>query len=100
MENKPHYLTVCSSYFDAPRFYIEGRYLEEWGFEIGAQITLINPRHGVLMIEQTKSREKHQTDKTRNWLKSQLSILKKELPEKQQEIRNIQRELDKLDNVA
>lgn len=104
MQNKPHYLTVCSSYFDAPRFYIEGRYLEDFGFEIGAQITLTNPRHGVLMIEQTKSRLRHLADKQKNFLKAELVRLKDQaetiLPEKQKEIRSIQRELDELDNVA
>jgi|GEM_PF-3621859 len=104
MENKPRYLTVCSCPSGHPKFWIQGLYLEGYGFEVGAQISLANPESGTLIVKQVKSRKEHQLDKKKSWLEDKLVVLKKELgsflPEKKKEILSIEQELNELNKVA
>ncbi|MDO6430927.1 hypothetical protein Q4E93_10035 [Flavitalea sp. BT771] len=79
MENKPRYLTICSNNYYHPKIFVQGRYLEDYGFEVGAQVTLTNPESGTLIIRQTKSREKHMQDKKRHYLMERKVELEKEL---------------------
>jgi len=101
MENKPRYLTICSDYYYHPKIFVQGRYLEEYGFEVGAQVTLTNPKPGTVIIVQTKSRKIHMRDKERAYLNKRLVDLQNELggfspdrKDKEAELRDIQRQLD------
>lgn len=100
MENKPRYLTICANSYERPQIFVQGRYLEDYGFEVGAQVTLTNPSPGVCVIEQTKSCKQHWGDKRRKYLQERLTELEQELggfvpakKEKEAELISIRQEL-------
>jgi len=101
MENKPRFLTICSDNYHHPKIFVQGRYLEDYGFEVGAQVTLTNPKPGTVIIKQTKSRHIHMRDKEREYLQKRLVELQNELggfppdrKDKETELRSIQEQLD------
>ncbi|MES1249200.1 MAG: hypothetical protein ABUL46_00875 [Chitinophaga rupis] len=104
MKNKPRFLTVCSSPWNHPKIFIQGMWLEDYGFEMGAQVTITNLEDGALIMKQTKTAEEHYRDRRRKYLEKRLVILQDDLKghpldrrEKQAEIISIQQELS---NVA
>lgn len=93
MENKPRFLTVCSSALNFPQVFVQGRWLEEYGFEVGAQVTLTNPKSGMLVMKQTRSAKEHQENRERVNLQKRLATLEQMNAENKKEMLSIQKEL-------
>lgn len=83
MENRPRILTICSFSYDYgcnapkhPGMLIKGKWLREFGFEIGDQVTITNPEPCSMLIVVTKTAAVMQLERDQREEEIQLMMIK------------------------
>lgn len=95
MENKQRILTVLNSRFGYPQIMTSGGWLGEMGFYQGDQVTLTNPKQGLLVVLNTLPANIWYPQKQKTRLEARIVRLKKELAEGdwKSDIKSVQHEL-------
>lgn len=60
MENKPRIIRLCNYYNyheEYPSLRLRGKYLRDFGFSIGDQVTVTNPAPGKMIVEVTRTND-------------------------------------------
>lgn len=81
MENNQRILTVLNSRSGYPQIMTTGGWLGDMGFEQGDQVTLTNPKKGLLVILNTLPADIWYPQKQRKRLEARIIRLQKELAE-------------------
>jgi hypothetical protein len=59
MENNARKMTLCCWSYGSgktyPNLHLKGKWLEQFGFTVGAQVTIENPKPGQMIITETTS---------------------------------------------
>ena len=80
MESKTRILTVCSSRSGYAQVMTGGAWFQSYGFGLGDQVTLTNPKSGTLVMEVTKPAKEWYREKRTKRLENRARALKVEIP--------------------